>query len=158
LLLKIPSIGNLKKLEQAVQQLKDIPGALTKNGPLLKALEYGVKKEFLTDVLAIDRYHGRLSTARGAMYEVEKALELIESGEEIINLGLEVKGMAATREFDIVTKTKKEVADAFSKLCQQKQIALEKGKIFEMHSRQMIPNEIKEWLCKKGINFFEDIL
>lgn len=106
------------------------------------------------------------------MYELEKALELMKAGEEILQLGGKIKGVNTLREFDIITKnkliecknwdwfskTEKDIADALNKLCQQNQLALEKGKIFEMHSRQSIPANIKTWLHKKGIIFVEDML
>jgi hypothetical protein len=166
------SIGNLQKLEQAIERLKNIPGALTKDGPLFKALEFGKKMEMLPEPLTITQFNSRLTTARGAMYEVEKALELLEAGENITNLGLKISGINAKKEFDIITstkliecknidwlgKTKKDLIDMVGKLCDQKKVALENGKIFEVHSKRMIPSEIKTWLSEKGIIFFEDIL
>jgi hypothetical protein len=164
------SIGDLKKLEQAVERLKDIPGALTEDGALFKALKFGIKEELLTDAKAIAEFKGRLSTARGAMYEVEKAMELIEAGEEIVHLGLKVEVATATREFDIVTKTKlieckdinwaykseEAIAKMKSIFGSQLKVALEDGRCFEVHSKQLLPVDIKRWFVKKGIKFFED--
>jgi hypothetical protein len=76
------------------------------------------------------------------------------------------------REFDIITKSKliecknwdwfskteKEIADALNKICQQKQLACEKGKIFEIHSKHAIPENVKTWFNKKAITFVEDKL
>lgn len=160
------SIGNLKKLEQALEVLKDIPGALTKDGPLFKVLEYGQRVEALKDAEAIAAIEGRFSTARGAMYEVEKAMELIESGEEIVKLGEKIGG----REFDIVTKTKiiecknidwsirigKSAEKMRCDFGHWKSIAQKNGKIFELHSKNFIPQEWRDVLIKMGINFVED--
>lgn len=160
------SIGNLKKLEQAIEKLKDIPGALTKDGALFKVLEYGVKEELLIDAAEMLKIDGRLSTARGAMYEVEKALELIESGEEIVHLGQKINN----REFDIITKTKiiecknidwstligKSADRMKSNLGQWKSIAKSEAKAFELHSKKIIPQEWKDLLIKMGIHFVEN--
>ena len=164
------SIGNLKKLEQAIEKLKDIPGALTKDGPLFKALQYGIKEELFADAKAIAKYHAQLNTARGAMYEVEKALELIEAGEEIINLGLKVETAPAAREFDIVTKTKlieckdinwtykseEAIEQMKSIFGSQLKVSIEDGRCFEIYSKQLLPVNLKKWFIKKGIKFFED--
>jgi hypothetical protein len=174
------SIGNLKKLEQAIERFKNIPGALTKDGALFKALEYGQKAEVLTDAKKILEIKGRLTTARGAMYEVEKALELMEAGENILYLGEKIalpnvlKGLpnVGYRDFDITTATKliecKNInwpewvgprSDRIrGNLIGQLTIAQNKGKIFEFYSKQMIPDQWKSWLMKNGIKFFEEYL
>ncbi|HEX4068696.1 MAG TPA: hypothetical protein VHX42_01235 [Candidatus Babeliales bacterium] len=162
------SIGDLKKLEQAIEKLKDIRGALTKDGPLFKALEYGQKEEVFRDARKIAEIKGKLSTARGAMYEVEKALDLIEIGEEIVELGKKCGG----KEFDIVTKTKFIECKNIDWACKtsedmqymkeqfgmQKRIASDEGMLFEVFSKQPIPEVLKNWFSKKGILFCEDAL
>jgi hypothetical protein len=163
------SIGNLQKLEQAVERLKNVPGALTKDGALFKALEYGQKAEVLIDAKKTLEIKGRLATARGAMYEVEKTLELMEAGEEIIHLGVNIKGINATREFDIITsvkyiecknidwfqQTKAKIDRMCSIFAEQLKIAIEKGMIFEVHSKNPISSDMKAWFTKKSIQFFE---
>jgi hypothetical protein len=77
--------------------------------------------------------------------------------------------MDTTREFDIVTKNKlieckninwskitlKDIDRARRKFANQEKIATSQGKIFEVHSKQLIPQDWKEWFVKKGITFFE---
>ena len=100
------------------------------------------------------------------MYEVEKAMDLIEAGEEIVQLGEKIAG----REFDIVTKAKliecknidwaacigKRAQTMKCNLGDWKSIAQSKGKIFELHSKKFIPKEWKDLFIKVGINFIED--
>lgn len=159
------SIGNLKKLEEALYKLQNIPGALTPDGPLYKVLEYGQKVEILTDLQKIQKIKGRLSTARGAMYEVEKTMELMEAGEEIISLGKKIGG----REFDIELAGKliecknidwvkyigKKAEKLKSDLCNWRSIAQNNSKKFELHSKNFIPRAWKDWLVEKGIQFIE---
>jgi len=160
------SIGNVKKLEEAIKILKSIPGSLTKDGALFKALEYGQRIDVLMDSKKILEISGRLATARGAMYEVEKAIELIEAGEKIIHMGRKIGG----REFDIVTSTKliecknidwstrvgRSAEKMKSDLGDWKRIAKDNNKIFELHSKNFIPQEWKDVFIKMGINFVED--
>jgi len=151
-----PSIGDLTKLEKAVELFEHTPGALTKDGPLYKALEFGKKAVESAD----------LSTARGAMYEVEKAVQLAEMGEEIVEFGKKFN-LNGVREFDIITKNKliecknidwykmKNIFKTQGKFGHQHKIAQKFGKIFEIHSKTPIPIEWKNWFIKQGIKFVE---
>ena len=152
-------IGDLNVLEAAIEKLQNVPGALENNGPLLKVLELGKKGS----------KPGQLNAARGAMYEVEKAMKLIECGEEIMCLGLRLKGTDGVREFDIVTetklieckdidwlgKTKKDISDIYGQFGEQLAIAKTKNMVFQVCSKNVIPFEVKDWFIKNGIRFFE---
>jgi len=153
------SIGNLKKLEMAVKKLKDVKGALGTNGPLRNALKFG-KKIYES---------GKLGTARGAMYELEKALELIEQNEFILEFGKHLKFKTTSREFDIITSKRliecknvdwskmaaQELATKKAQFGSQIKIAKGLGKIFEVHSKKSIPDVLKQWFRKKSIPFIE---
>jgi hypothetical protein len=153
------SIGNLAHLEQAAEAIKDIPGALDNNGPLTKLLDCGKKG---SDT-------GKLAVARGAAYEVEAAYNLIQKGEEVIGLGEHIQYGSTSREFDIITKNKlieckninwaKNVRDPNNSMPirfgAQAKIAKGHGKIFEIHSKQAIPDEWKHWFREKNITFIE---
>ncbi|MGB8367451.1 MAG: hypothetical protein WCD44_03775, partial [Candidatus Babeliales bacterium] len=154
------AIGDLKKLEMAVEKLYNVKGALGKNGPLRNVLECGTKGCELK---------GTLGTARGAMYELEKALELMTKEESIIAFGDHLKFETTSREFDIITnkrliecKNINWATISIAELDKKKkifgqQIKIAKGlnKVFEIHSKWLIPDELKQWFIKKGIQFFE---
>ena len=152
-----PSIGDLKKLEKAVNAVKNLPGAMTKDGPITKLLENGFK----------GANEGQLATARGAAYEIEAAYHILRLGEEITSLGTKIVSRTASREVDITTKTrliecknidwsKVDMAKLKSQLGSLKQIATDLGKECSVLSKQVIPDPVKEWLIKKGITFFEE--
>jgi len=111
---------------------------------------------------------GELNTARGAMYELEKAFELIEQNEFPLEFGKTFE--STSREFDIITskrliecknidwlqiaETRLEVMK--SKFGDQKKIAERLGKTFEVHSKTLISDKWKQWFRKKCIQFVED--
>jgi len=154
------AIGDLKKLEIAVEKLYSVKGALEKNGPLRNVLECGKKGCDLK---------GTLSTARGAMYELEKALELIKKEETVLAFGDHLKFETASREFDIITNKRlieckninwktispEELGRRKGQFGSQLKIAKGLGKMFEVHSKCPIPDELKQWFIKKGIRFIE---
>ncbi len=143
----------------AVKKLQGVKGALGKNGPLRNALRLGKKS----------CEPGELNTARGAMYELEKALELIERNELPLEFGKHLKFETTSREFDIITNKKliecknrnwlqitgDELADMKDKFGDQIKIAKGLDKIFEVHSKRPIPDVLKQWFNKKGIRFIE---
>jgi len=155
-----PSIGDLKKLEIAVEKLKNMEGTLKTNGPLRNALRFGKKS----------CNPGHLNTARGAMYELEKALELIEHKELPSALGKRLVFESTSCEFDIITSkrlieckninwpqiTGERLREMKIKFGKQKKVAKGLGEIFEVHSKRSIPDRWKQWFRKKGIRFVED--
>ncbi len=154
-----PAIGNLKTLEKAIELFEHTPGALTKDGPLAKAVEFGRKGQI----------QGNLDTARGAMYELEKAVKLVEKGEVVTSLGQKLIFETSVREFDIITQFKliecknidwskivmAEIDKMKMRFGQQAKIAKGLGKVFEVHSNKPIPLDWKSWFIEKGIAFFE---
>jgi len=154
-----PSIGDLKKLEIAVKKLKDIKGALGTNGPLRNALRFGKKS----------CEPGELNTARGAIYELEKALELIEQNEFPLEFGKHLKFESTSREFDIITNkrliecknrnwskmTVQELENTKAKFGMQIKVAKVLNKIFEVHSKNSLPDILKQFFRENGISFIE---
>jgi hypothetical protein len=149
-----PSLGDIKKIERAIQALKDIPGAHGKDSPIVKVLEFGGNQK-------------TLSTARGAFYEVEKAYDLLLKGEKIKAFGAKPTFPGtATREFDIATEnaliecknltwSKTDIEAFQGKIIPQKQMADKLNKKFELYSKNPIPDILKQWLKAKNITFFE---
>lgn len=151
-----PEVRDLKKLQRAYDLFKDTPGAMG-DGPLGRILRCGTKTAVK---------EGTLGTARGAMYELEKALDLIDQGEKILRFSMNEGGL----EFDIITKnfwaeckaydwekiSKKTMDTLQSKLPSQARIARMNGTKFHLYSRQAIPEWLRKWLLEKEITFFED--
>jgi hypothetical protein len=150
-----PVIGDLALIESAIEAFHNTPGALGNNGPLRNVLHWGLK----------GNGNGHLNTARGALYELEKALSLQKKGEPILQFGEKIGG----REFDIITSKKmieckninwgrmnaEAIHNKQSTFMHQKTIAESKNKIFEVHSKLPISHSWKQWFEKKGIPFFE---
>jgi hypothetical protein len=147
-----------EQLQSLVQQFKDTPGALGKDGPLQKLLELGYN----------GAEPGRLGTARGALCELEVANRLVTNRETIVSFGSK-NVTDCPRDIDIITLDKfveckninwdtlspERVNQIMSGLPQLNKIATEHNKIFEFHSRQPIPENIKKWLISKNINYVE---
>jgi hypothetical protein len=152
-------VGDLNKIKEAIALFQDVPGALGKDGPLRKVLEWG--KLGLND--------GNASTARGALYELERAIELEKQGERVLEFGKKLgRPQGQTREFDIITTDKlieckciswdKYTGDRVGKMKsifgEQQLVAEYHGKKFEIHS-PLIPEDWKNWLNEKKIRFIE---
>lgn len=160
-----PSLGNIKKIEEMLLALKDIPGAQTTNSPIAILLQCGKTEA-----------SNKLSTAMGALYEVEKAYELLRKGEKIVQLGgkralIEHGILEKVLEIDIETSTKLiecknwnwsliNASDGFRNFKEQitrlKRLSIKISKALEIHSKHPIPISLKEWLKTKNITFFEE--
>jgi len=147
-----PSVGNIERLEQAIEFFKDIPGAVGADGPITKLLECGSKESRI----------GLLNTARGAAYELEAALKLEALGEKVIEFGRKF----GTREFDIITKniwaecknidwTLGNASKMQTTFGEQLKMAKSANCDFVLYSKQPIPTNWKNWFTEKGIKFFE---
>ncbi len=104
------------------------------------------------------------------MYELEKALELIEQNEFPLEFGKHLKFETTSREFDIITSkrliecknidwsqiTGKKLEKMQIVFGKQKKVAQGLGEIFEIHSKRSIPDTWKQWFRKKAIHFIED--
>ena len=148
-----PEVIDIDKLSQAVEMFGHTKGAMGKNGPLKQVLING---KMGTDTKI---------SLKGPMYELEKAIELANRGEIIIEFGQKIQ----SREFDIITETKviecknwdwdkisiDQLAKLKSTLPNLNRIAASKGKKFEFYSRNQIPLSLKKWLHEKNITFFE---
>ena len=146
------AIGDINRLQELTLNLRDIPGAMGKDGPLQKVLELGFKGSKT----------GALNTARGAYYELEVAQELRMSGHKICQLGSKERIQPFnTREFDIITdKLMIECKNidwstaserAFSIFTEQKLIAEAMGKEFVIYSKQDVPLFWIKKLADRGI-------
>lgn len=147
-----PRIIDPQVLCKAVEKLKDIPGSMGSNGALKQVLENA--KIGLNSPLSL----------KGMAYELEKALQLEAKGEKIVELGKKI-----IREFDIATKTKliecknidwsrldvKDISRMKGIFGEQQMIARKYGYTFEIHSKNLISEEMKQWLTKKAIIFIE---
>jgi hypothetical protein len=160
------SLGNLEKLEEAANMFKTNPSAVAKDGPLTKLLQTGKTSSPA----------GNLATARGAAYELEKAYALEKTGEEIIGFGKklplidsETGRVLKCLEIDIETSAKliecknwdwtkvsfDRIGKLKSNLPDLQKIATSKGKTFEFHSKNSMPQDLKLWLNYKNIVFKE---
>ncbi len=152
------SLGNLKKLEEAANMFKDNPSAIAKDGPLTRLLKCGKAGKPAGSSV------GNLGSARGAAYELEKASDLAKAGEKIVGFGRKLGG----REFDIETATKliecknidwKKINDIAgnmkSTFGEQAEIAKSVNKIFEVHSKNSVPEAWVKWFTSKGIKVVE---
>lgn len=154
----LESIISTDKVTQGTRLFKEVNGFLGKDGPLYKILKTATKTLDDND----------LNTARGAIYELEKALALESNGQKVIYFGKKLPGNK-TCEFDIETLSKlieckdrywqiitpKKMQTMKSRFIEQKKNANAYGKIFEVHSKQPIPEYWQKWFVDNGISFVE---
>jgi hypothetical protein len=92
-----PTICDADQVIEAMRTFKDLPGIFSSDSPLMKVLQNGK----LSDDTK------KLGTAKGAMYELKKALDLVKVGEIVERIGIKVKfildGKSSFKEFDIQT-------------------------------------------------------
>ncbi len=158
-----PSIGDLQKISD--------------NWGLIEKLSnYQEVYQRVEKCGRIGNDRGTLGTARGAMYELEKAVDLVSKGEEVVKLSDKVKKMSndllrviKTVDIDIVTKNKfiecknidwkvltgDRIGQRIADFKELKDIALQYGKEFELHSKRVIPECVQTLLKEKGIKFVE---
>ncbi len=97
--------GSITRFCKAVEQLKDIPGINRNMELVLAPNKIATSAEFF-------KLKGALNGMRGAYFELESALQAIERGEEVIEIGKKITGpintigTIAMQEFDVATKTK----------------------------------------------------
>jgi len=162
-----PALVDTNEFKKMFEFLKELPGAFkdaatklgnNENGALARVLRHGL----------LDSQE--LSTARGALYEVETAYKIAQYEERVIYLGekIEVRGIGK-REFDITTSTRlieckdidwglkvgEEANDLGSKICQQALIAEKSGKTFQVYSKRPLTEEWKQWFTSKKITVIE---
>lgn len=138
---------------------------MDKDGPIIKLLESGI--------------HwgdpGKLGNARGAAFELETAFDLLKSGEIIVSFGnkLDLIGTAnqviKKLDVDIEITTKliecknwdwsnlqpNRLAELQRKLPLLRDLGRSKGKIFEVHFKNAVPDFLKDWLIKNKINYIQ---
>lgn len=158
------SVGDVKKLQEALKLFADNKSAICAGGPLTILLSRGAKNSD----------YKWLNNARGSAFELERGYDLAVKGEKIILFAGKYPRMMAGRvtgvfDVDIETASKfieckncdwkyvsdDRIRDMKTKLPQLAEIALSKGKTFELHSKYPIPNDLKEWLRTKNISFVE---
>lgn len=113
-----------------------------------------------------------------AIYELETVLKLIERGEIILEIGGKIsrihqdsKTIIKTYEADIITQNTiieckdwfwdriniKKINDLKDQLTTMKKLSVQEMKNFEFHSKNFIPDDLKEWLINENINFCEGL-
>ncbi len=158
-----PSIGNIKKIEEAITVFKESPGAVGTDGPISRVLRLGKK----------NAVPGQLSRARGSAYELEAALDVKLKGEKDIVFGnrhqIIKNGSATTIEADIETATKiiecknwywskqsEAAINDFKEQLLDLRMAAEKcNKTLKFYSKHSLPKTLKEWLAHEKIPFTE---
>ncbi len=149
------SIGDLSKLQDLVNQFKDVPGALDKDGPLRRVLSLGYE----------GAKEGQLKIAPGAFYELEVAQKLESMGEKVLVFNEKHLYKTANREFDIIaankfiecksidwtTKVGKPAENLRRQIREQASIANGLNKEFVLFSNQPIPIDWQIWFNKKNI-------
>lgn len=159
-----PSLGDITKLQKSEELLKNIPTPDKLQHPLVTLVENG--KSNATS--------GNLGTARGALYELEVAVELEAKGEKVLKFGERIGkknhlNQEIFKEFDIIAENKliecknlnwetipsKKMNDLQGLFQEQNLIAKHHNKTFEVYSKQPIPTNLKEWFNKKNIIFHE---
>ncbi|MFZ5953575.1 MAG: hypothetical protein ACOYT8_00580 [Candidatus Dependentiae bacterium] len=155
---EMESIINVEKVTDGARLFKEVNSFWNKDGPLYKILKTATKTLDGND----------LNTARGAIYELEKALNLESKGEKVVYFGRKLPGNK-TCEFDIETLSKlieckdrywqnitaKKMQTMKSRFIEQKKNASAYGKTFEVHSKQPIPEHWQKWFYDNGISFIE---
>ena len=152
-----PSIGNIDTLAHNYHLLENIPGFQEQ----LKKIETCGLKTSLPN---------QLSTARGTMYELEEALYEINRGEQVVSFGkrsayknITTGEILNTFDIDIETTTKmieckswtwanrtdQQILNLKASLKQLQKVAAQHGKIFEFHSKNKLPENLRQWLIKK---------
>ena len=146
-------------LKLAIELFKNTPGAIIDDGPLKKVLKFGKAG-------SVD---GKLAVARGAMYELEAALKLLQEDRRVMAFGIKLRGKNSKSEFDILTNdTLVECKDVAwgnldeetnkkrkNTIIQQSIIAKEIGLYFEVYSKKKIPLEQAEWFNEFDIKYSE---
>lgn len=149
-----------EKLKLAIELFKDTPGAIIDNGPLKKVLKFGIT----------DSAEGKLAVARGAMYELEIALRLLQENKKIVAFGIKLRGSNSRNEFDILASDilveckdvdwkdfNSEIAvRRRNVILQQKKVSNELGLGLRVYSKKEISAEKVEWFDKFNIEYFED--
>jgi len=159
-----PAIIDPQMLTRAVEIFKDVEGALDQCGPLKQVLEGAWVGSECT------------SSLKGAIYELETALKLTAEGKEVVKLGGKVprmhpdgKTVMRICEVDVITKeafieskswfwekvNEKGIIKLKEQLVILQEAAIQHGKNFEFHSKNIIPQDLKRWLNEQKITFFE---
>ncbi len=161
------SVGNIEKINEHFESLKKINGALDKDGPLTRFLEYGKKCQS----------SGSIAAAKGAAYELETALELLheletlEFAKKVSLVDEATQRIIRTFDIAIATATKyiecknwywdkvspKKINDLQSYIAELDKLAKQNSKLFQFYSKQPIPDFLKNWLLKKNISFIEGL-
>lgn len=164
------SVGDIKKLQEAIKVFVENSSAICDDGPLTRLLKCGSYSSGI----------GALNTARGAAYELERGYLLFLRGEKSIVFGIKLplkrpNSNIIENVFDVDIETtsrivecknlnwsmmnpevlKSNIQDIQSSLPELQKLARSLNKDFEFHSRHAIPDLLKKWLIKREITFFE---
>jgi hypothetical protein len=166
-----PDIIGPHHLSKIVELFKDLPGAMSKDGPLKRYLSLTL--DIIGDSI------GKFNTAKGAAFELKQALQLEASGHKVVEFGKKVplidkltNKIIKMLDIDIITLDKfiecknltwekfsnHDFLNLKSKLIELQKVAQQNSKIFEFHSSNKIPEQLKIWLNENAIRFIESKL
>jgi len=101
-----PEVIDIDKLSQALEMFGQTKGALDKDGPLKRIIENALT--------SCELFPGKAGLIRGAWYELETAIALVEKGDRIIAFGpkIPLRDLSSNRiikilDIDIITQTNK---------------------------------------------------
>ena len=158
-----PALVNIERFREMFDFLKHIPGSFKNTATALGNKENGALARILRCGSSLEGQE--LSTVRGALYEAETAYRIGKYEEEVVELGTKL----GNYDFDVVTKTRliecknikwpeyvSERSNGMqSTFGSQLRLAKEQQKIFEVHSKQPVPDDWKQWFISKGIKVVE---
>ncbi len=139
------------ELGEAYTLFKDVPGFLAKTGPFQKIINHCLVEP-----------NNTWYKVKGFAFEIESALRIEKLGDKVIEFGRKIPGS----EIDIITANRvieckniswirsiNEYKEIFG--IQLKYANEVTNKQFTVFSKHPIPEEIKSWFLKKGIEYFE---
>lgn len=163
-----PKMIDPELLIESYDRFKNTKGAIGRDGPLKRVL--GNAK------IECENIPGKCNMVRGSVYELEKALQIESHGEQIIEFGaklskinVETGRVDEILDIDLVTTKKliecksgdwEAAPEVFlnkvrSRSADLKKIAESEHKIFELHSKNPLPENLKKWFKDNQINFIE---
>lgn len=145
---------NQEIIREAAELLKDVPGALAKDGPF---------KHFFDLIMNPERIS--ITNLRGSYYELECAVKLIRQGEDIVGLGQKFKCSTAGAQIDIITKNafiecknihwfeNMDISGLQYQFSKGQQVAQAHSKIYEIFFKHSPPEKLAAWLQENNIKF-----
>ena len=160
-----PSVGNLEIIEEAVQLLK------SKNGQPMPGFMDALKR--VVGNCSNSANPGNIKVARGALYEIERVVELCKQGKVVDSFEVLYKpidglgGKSATfdaqvgntvYEFKAVVHWSIDAINKFREQVVKQLVMVNQHRLnYEIHFKYTISEEIRVWLNDRDITFFEGL-